>query len=59
MDQLSGNVCYKDLALNSDNNVDIIQPWPIVEPSEKCSFLTLTQFFDANTQFSGRMDGPI
>jgi hypothetical protein len=29
------------------------------KPSEKHSFLTLTQFFDAKTQFSGRMDGTI
>jgi hypothetical protein len=37
----------------------IVWPWPTVKPSEKCSFLTLTQFFDAKTQFSGRMDGII
>jgi hypothetical protein len=37
----------------------IVRPWPTVKPSEKRSFLTLTQFFDAKTQFSGRMDGTI
>jgi hypothetical protein len=37
----------------------IIWPWPTVKPSEKRSFLTLTQFFNAKTQFSGRMDGTI
>ncbi len=30
-----------------------------VKPSGKRSFLTLTQFFDAKTHFSGRMDGTI
>jgi hypothetical protein len=34
----------------------IVRPWPNVKPSEKRSFLTLTQFCDAKTQFSGRMD---
>jgi hypothetical protein len=37
----------------------IVWPWPTVKSSEKRSFLTLTQFFDAKTQFSGRMDGTI
>jgi hypothetical protein len=40
-------------------HLHIIQPWPTVQPSEKCSFLTLTQFFDAKIQFSGRIDGTI
>jgi hypothetical protein len=37
----------------------IVRPWPTVKPNEKRSFLTLTHFFDAKTQFSGRMDGTI
>jgi hypothetical protein len=37
----------------------IVRAWPTVKPSEKRSFLTLTQFFDAETQFSGKMDGTI
>jgi hypothetical protein len=37
----------------------IVWPWPTVKPSEKRSFLTLAQFFDAKTQFSGRIDGTI
>jgi hypothetical protein len=37
----------------------IVRPWPNVKPSEKRTFLTLTHFFDAKTQFSGRMDGTI
>jgi hypothetical protein len=36
----------------------IVWPWPIVKPTEKRSFLTLTQFFDAKTQFQGELMAP-
>jgi hypothetical protein len=43
----------------NESRQNIAQPRTTLKPSEKCSFLTLTHFFHAKTQFSGRMDGTI
>jgi hypothetical protein len=50
---------YSHPAKKANNLKIIVWPWPTVKPSEKRSFLTLTQCFDSKTQFSGRMDGTI
>ncbi len=55
----AGYCLRRNLKLYSKFLLAIVQSWPTVKPSEKRSFLTLTQFFDTKTQFSGRIDGTI